>query len=138
MAETVSSVVLAQPRDSKGKGPAHRLRGQGLIPAVVYGRGHAPTSIAVDPGAIEKAIATPHKFNTLITLKMQGGEKRVLFKEYQVDPVSRRLLHADFLEVDLDKPVKVEVPVVTAGKAEGVTQGGILSVSAHEILLEAL
>jgi large subunit ribosomal protein L25 len=62
----------------------------------------------------------------------------VLFKDYQVDPVSRRLLHADFLEVALDKPVLVKVPVVTTGTAEGVTAGGILSVSTHEVTVEAL
>ena len=85
-----------------------------------------------------KAIATPHKRNTLITLQLESGEKQVLFKDYQVDPVSRRLLHADFLEVALDKPVLVKVPVVTTGKAEGVAAGGILSVSTHEVTVEAL
>jgi large subunit ribosomal protein L25 len=138
MAEIVGSVVVAQPREGKGKGPARRLRLKGLIPAVVYGRQSAAASIAVDPAAIEKAIASPLKFNTLITLKMDSGEKQVLFKDYQVDPVTRQLLHADFLEVALDKPVKVEVPVVTTGKAEGVTAGGILSIAAHEVSLEAL
>jgi large subunit ribosomal protein L25 len=138
MSETVDSVVVAQPREGKGKGPARRLRTKGLIPAVVYGKQGQPASIAVDPVAIEKAIASPLRFNTLITLRMEQGEKRVLFKDYQVDPVTRRLLHADFLEVALDKPVKVEVPVVTTGKAEGVTAGGILSIAAHEVLLEAL
>ena len=97
-----------------------------------------PLEQSVDPGQIEKAIATPHKFNTLLTLQLDGVEKRVLFREYEVDPVSRRLLHADFLEVDLSKPVKVEVPLVTTGKAEGVTAGGILTVSAHHIVVEAL
>jgi large subunit ribosomal protein L25 len=99
MAETVgsSSVIVTQSREGKGKGPARRLRAQGLIPAVVYGRHSAPASVAVDPAAIEEAIAGPLKFNTLITLKMDAGEKRVLFKDYQVDPVTRRLLHADFL-----------------------------------------
>ncbi len=139
MAESVqSSVVVAQPRTGKGKGPARRLRAQGLIPAVVYGRQGQSAPIAVDPVAIEKALANPLKFNTLITLKMDGSDKNVLFKDYQVDPVSRRLLHADFLEVALDRPVSVEVPVVTTGKSEGVTAGGILSISAHEVVLEAL
>jgi len=138
MAESVSSnVVAAEKREGKGKGPARRLRAKGLIPAVVYGKGES-APIAVDPAAIEKALATPLKFNTVITLALEGGQKSVLFKDYQVDPVSRRLLHADFLEVALDKPVKVEVPVVTVGKAEGVTAGGILSIATHEVVLEAL
>src|SRR5690242_11735086 len=119
-----TNVLTAQARNEKGKGPARRLRAKGLIPAVVYGQKREPTHVAVDPAAIQKAIATPHKFNTLLTLQLDGTEKRVLFREYEVDPVSRRLLHADFLEVDMAKPVKVAVPMVATGKAEGVIAGG--------------
>src|SRR3990172_3407935 len=115
-----TNVLNARARSDKGKGPARRLRAAGLIPAVVYGQKREPTHIAVDPAAIQKAIATAHKLNTLLTLQLDGAEKRVLFREYEVDPVSRRLLHADFLEVDMSKAVKVEVPIVTTGKAEGV------------------
>ena len=132
------NVLIAQARSDKGKGPARRLRQAGFIPAVVYGQKREPTHISVDPSALQKAIATPHKFNTLLTLQLDGTEKRVLFREYEVDPVTRRLLHADFLEVDMAKPVKVEVPLVTTGKAEGVIAGGILAVSAHDITVEAL
>jgi large subunit ribosomal protein L25 len=133
-----TNVLNARARSDKGKGPARRLRAAGLIPAVVYGQKREPTHIAVDPAAIQKAIATAHKLNTLLTLQLDGAEKRVLFREYEVDPVSRRLLHADFLEVDMSKAVKVEVPIVTTGKAEGVVAGGILNVSAHQIVVEAL
>jgi large subunit ribosomal protein L25 len=133
-----TNVLIAKPRTEKGKGPARRLRSAGLIPAIVYGQKREPTPIAVDPSAIQKAIATPHKFNTLLTLQLDGAEKRVLFKEYEVDPVTRRLLHADFLEVDMTKPVSVDVPIVTTGKAQGVVDGGILTVSAHDILVEAM
>ena len=69
---------------------------------------------------------------------MDGGENFVLFKDYQVDPVTRRLLHADFLEVKLDEPVKVEVPVSIVGKAVGTAEGGILSVATHDIAVKAL
>ena len=133
-----TNVLSVKSRSEKGKGPARRLRAAGLIPAVVYGQKREPTHIAVDPAAIEKALATPHKFNTLITLQLDGVEKQVLFREYEADPVTRKLLHADFLEVEPGKPVRVEVPIVTTGKAEGVTVGGILTVSAHDIVVEAL
>jgi large subunit ribosomal protein L25 len=138
MADTARSVLDVQPRSEKGKGPARRLRAKGLIPAVVYGQKREATHVAVDPAALEKAIATPHRFNTLLTLRADGTEKQVLFKEYEVDPVTRQLLHADFLEVDLSKPVRVDVPIVTTGKAEGVVEGGILVVSAHDVSVEAL
>src|SRR5512142_3054798 len=133
-----TNVLTAKPRSEKGKGPARRLRASGLIPAVVYGLKREPTHIAVDPAALQKAIATPHRFNTLLTLQVDGADKRVLFREYEVDPVSRKLVHADFLEVELGKAVKVDVPIVTTGKAEGVVAGGILNVSAHSIEVEAL
>jgi large subunit ribosomal protein L25 len=137
MAQTVSQ-LKAERREGHGKGPARRLRARGLIPAVVYSKSTEPVHLAVDPSAIQKAIATPHRFNTLLTLQVDGSDKQVLFRDYQVDPVSRRLVHADFLEVKLDQPVKVEVPVVTTGRAEGVAAGGILSIATHEIVLEAL
>ena len=105
MAQSTNQLA-AKPRQDRGKGPARRLRAAGLIPAVVYGQKREPTHVSVDPAAITKAIATPHKLNTLITLKVGGADKRVLLREYEVDPVSRELLHADFLEVALDKAVK--------------------------------
>ena len=131
-------IVNAQRREGKGKGPARRLRQQGLIPAVVYGRKQEPTHLSVDPAGLLKAIETPHKFNTLLTLKLDGAEKHVLFKDWAVDPVSRKLEHADFLEVSLEEPVKVDVPVVTTGRSPGQAEGGILSLATHEIVLEAL
>ncbi len=132
------SILTAEKRDEKGKGPARRLRQKGLIPAVVYGRKGEPTHLAVDPASLLKAIDNPQRFNTLLKLQAGGSERYVLFKDYQVDPVTRKLLHADFLEVTLDRPVKVEVPVVTIGRAQGVADGGILSIAAHEIVVEAL
>jgi len=131
-------VLAAEQREGKGKGPARRLRQKGLVPAVVYGRKGAPKHLALDPTLLLKAIETPHKFNTLLTLQVAGGESFVLFKDYQVDPVTRQLLHADFLEVSLDEPVKVEVPVAIVGKAVGAAEGGILSVATHDILVKAL
>src|SRR6266545_1506637 len=136
--DEMASTVTAERREEKGKGPARRLRQKGLIPAVVYGRKSEPTHLSVDPAALMKAIETPHRFNTVLTLQMDGAEKHVLFKDYTVDPVSRKLLHADFLEVKLDEAVRVEVPVVTVGRAVGQTEGGILSIATHEIVLEAL
>jgi large subunit ribosomal protein L25 len=121
------STLSAQKRDQAGKGPSHRLRAKGLIPAVCYGPYDKPLHVSVDPEAIKKAIATPHKYNTVIKLEIEGGETRtVLFKDFEKDPVEGQMLHADFLEVRLDKEVVVNVPVVLVGKPEGVTSGGIL------------
>src|SRR5438105_10878332 len=126
MAHDVSTLA-AQPREKSGKGPARQLRMKGLIPAVCYGPFDKPLHVAIDPEAIKTAIATPHKFNTVIKLQIAGApEKVVLFKRHEVDPVGGQILHADFLEVRMDQEVLVQVPVVLTGKPEGVTAGGIL------------
>ena len=126
MAHDVSTLA-AQKRDKSGKGPARQLRMKGLIPAVCYGPYDKPLHVAIDPEAIKKAIATPHKFNTVIKLQVDGGDtKIVLFKDFEKDPVGGEILHADFLEVRMDKDVVVNVPVILIGKPVGVTEGGIL------------
>jgi large subunit ribosomal protein L25 len=125
MANDVSTLT-AQKRDQAGKGPSHRLRAKGMIPAVCYGPYDKPLHVSVDPEALKKAIATPHKFNTVIQLQIDGQTRTVLFKSFEKDPVEGQMLHADFLEVRMDKDVVVNVPVVLIGKPEGVTAGGIL------------
>ncbi len=134
------STLEAKPREAAGKGSARRLRTQGLIPAIIYGRHlEKPTHISVDPSHIKKSIATSHKLNTLITIKVDGqGERMVLLKDYQQDPVSRELLHADFLDVRESEQVKVKVPLVLVGKAVGVAEGGILSQTRRDLEVYAL
>ena len=122
-----TSTLKAQMRDKSGKGPARRLRAQGLVPAVCYGPyDKQPLMVAVDPEALAKAIATPHKFNTVIKLEVDGQTRTVLFKDYEKDPVDGHVLHVDFLDVRMDQEVVVNVPVVLVGKPVGVTEGGIL------------
>jgi large subunit ribosomal protein L25 len=112
------STLEVKAREGSGKGSARRLRGQGLVPAVVYGKHlEKPVHIAVDPKAIRTAINTPHKFNTLIQLAVGGTTHQVLLKDYQMDPVTREILHADFVGVRENEPVKVNVPLVLTGKA---------------------
>lgn len=133
------TVLTAKTRTENGKGFARRLRVAGLIPAVIYGKGAQPLAFSVDPLALKKAIATPHKFNTVITVKVEGQPDRLaLLKDYQQHPVTRQLLHADFHEVRLDQEVAVQVPVVLVGKAIGVTDGGILSQITRLIDVKAL
>ena len=129
------NVLMGKAREGAGKGPARRLRKEGLVPAIVYGaRTKTPAHIAVDPIHVKRAIATPLKFNTLLTLRVEGQEdRRVLLKDYQQDPVTRELLHADFLDVQENEEVKVNVPLVLVGKPEGVTSGGILSQNRRDI-----
>jgi large subunit ribosomal protein L25 len=133
------STLEVQAREGAGKGSARRLRGQGLVPAVVYGKHlEKPVHIAVDPKAVRTAINTPHKFNTLIQLTVAGTTHQVLLKDYQMDPVTREILHADFVGVRENEPVKVNVPLVLTGKAVGVADGGLLTQARRELEVWAL
>ena len=122
-----------------GKGPARQLRFKGLIPAVCYSKHDKPVHVAIDPLLLKKAIATPRKFNTVITLVIEGGQNRtVLFKDYEKDPLNGAVLHADFLDVRMDVAVIVPVPVVLTGKPAGAADGCILQQVARTILFETL
>jgi len=127
MATTETSTLSATLRNQSGKGFARRLRMKGLIPAVCYGPFDKPVHVAVDPEGLKKAIATPRKLNTVIELSIEGGAKKtVLFKAFEKDPLNGHILHADFLEVRMDKDVIVPVPVVLTGRPAGAAEGGIL------------
>ncbi|RKG99628.1 50S ribosomal protein L25/general stress protein Ctc [Corallococcus praedator] len=125
---TDKSTLEASTREGSGKGAARRLRAKGQIPAVVYGKHlKTPLHISVDPKGIRTAINTPHKLNTLIQLKLGSGGEQVLLKDYQMDPLTRDILHADFIAVRDTDQVKVNLPVVLTGKAAGVLDGGLLT-----------
>ncbi len=140
MEATLEAVV----REGRGKNEANRLRAAGKIPAVVYGgqaAGLAPTgtSVAVDPKVLSKILHSDSGANTLISLKMAGGEKRVMVREYQLDPVTHSLLHADFYALAMDRAITVTVPVQLVGEAPGVKiQGGIVDFVTRQISVECL
>lgn len=138
MSLTVSKLE-AKSRTGSGKGPARRTRMAGLVPGVVYGRHlEKPLSVAVDGKALRAAINTPRKLNTVLGLSIEGQEHTVLLKDYQMEPVSKELLHADFIAVKENEQVKVKIPVVLTGKAVGVSEGGILSQMRRELEVWAL
>lgn len=127
--------LMVNSREALGKGSARSLRRQGLVPAVVYGKGIEPCALSVDPKALKKSIATEAGLNTLITLKGDGpfDGKVVIVKDMQVDPVVDTMMHADFQVIDMAAKVTVMVPVHPVGKSAGEKEGGNLSVIRHEI-----
>lgn len=117
----------ATPRPESGKGPAKRLRREGKIPAVAYGNGLPATPIAVSPKLLLKTLEGEHGLNSVMQLDFDGGEQiTVMLQDYSYHPVSRALLHADFIQIKLNEPVEVEVPFECIGKSAGVVLGGIL------------
>jgi large subunit ribosomal protein L25 len=141
----MEAVLEATSRDSFGKNEARRTRRDGRVPAVIYGAAgeggsREATAIAVDPRALLKILHSESGANTLISLKLAGaGDARVLIKEYQLDPVTHAVLHADFYRVRMDRTIHVTIPVTVIGEPKGVKQqGGILEFIRREIEVECL
>lgn len=140
----MEAVLEAIARDTFGKNEARRTRRQGRVPAVVYGAvGKAQAEalpVAVDPKALLRILHSESGANTLISLKLPGaGDAKVLVKEYQLDPVTHEVLHADFYRVAMDRAITVTIPIVVRGEAKGVKQqGGILEFVRREIEIECL
>ncbi len=137
----MESTLQAVKRDGRGKNEARRLRASGRIPAVVYGaEKDKAVEISVDPKMLLRILHSESGVNSLIGLQLDGAaDTRVLVKEYQVDPVDHRLLHADFYQLAMDKLLTVTVPIVMKGEARGVKQqGGIVDFVNREIEIECL
>jgi large subunit ribosomal protein L25 len=140
----MDATLEAVKREGRGKNEANRLRAGGKIPAVFYGPGKggkAPegVAVAVDPKAVLRILHSDSGANTLINLKLDGLEARVMVREYQLDPVTHHLLHADFYQLAMDKAIVVTVPIVVKGESKGVKQqSGMLDFVTREIDVECL
>jgi large subunit ribosomal protein L25 len=133
-------ILQATARDTFGKNEARRTRRGGHVPAVLYGEGRPATPIAVEPKALLKILHSEAGANTLISLKLDGsGDTRVLVKQYQLDPITHHVLHADFYKIAMDKMLRLTIPVIVKGEPKGVKQqGGILEFIRREIEIECL
>jgi len=141
----MDATLEAVKREGRGKNEANRLRASGQIPAVVYGSrtdGNAPVGVpvSVDPKQVLRILHSESGANTLITLKVgDTASARVMVKEYQLDPITHQLLHADFYQLALDKAITVTVPVTIKGEPRGVKlQGGLLDFVTRDIQVLAL
>ncbi len=138
----MEATLTVEKRETRGKNEARRLRAAGKIPAVVYGtEKNKATEIAVDPKVLLRILHSESGVNTLIGLEgadLKAGGK-VLVKEYQLDPIDHKLLHADFYAIAMDKLLTVTVPVVIKGEPKGVKQqGGIVDFVNREVEVECL
>ena len=133
-------IIAAEPRSSRGKNEARRLRVRQLIPAVVYGPGKEPVAVSVSPKEINKILSTGAGANTIFNLDITGQEKTpVMLKDWQQDPLKENLLHVDFKRIDLTERLTLKVRVVTTGDPRGVKeQGGVYQVVTREIEIECL
>src|SRR6266446_7424765 len=134
-------VVDVKSRETLGKNPSRRLRHEGLIPAIVYGAKKDAVPVVVDPKKILEIIHSESGVNTIFQLGLADTEARrhVMIKEYQVDPVRGNLIHADFVRIQMDEVIEVEVPVQVTGEAAGVKlDGGILEHVTRDVRVSCL
>ncbi len=122
MTKTVT--LAAKRRETKGKGPARQMRLQGEVPAVVYGRGRDPQSLAVVRSDLEKLFAVHATGSTLIDLTIDDKPLKVLVRDLQRHPVQRVITHVDFYEIHYGVTITVDVPIHLDGVPEGVRNGG--------------
>ncbi|MET0514388.1 MAG: 50S ribosomal protein L25 [Nitrospiraceae bacterium] len=134
--------LAVELRQGVGKGSARQLRRAGKIPAVLYGQGECLLLVA-NPDDLVKILRSHAASTSLISLSVNGASakaKRIaLLRDYQVDPVTGQVLHADLFEVLMDKPIRVKVPIhLTGGQPAGVKDGGIIHHNTREIHIECL
>jgi len=129
--------LTAQTRKTAGKGNARSLRRQGLIPAVLYGRGADVVSLTLSENEVSDLLATGQATTGVLNLEVVEGkkstEKNVLIKEIQRHPYRDSIYHLDLLEVAMDQDISVMVPIETVGESIGITMGGILEYKRREL-----
>jgi large subunit ribosomal protein L25 len=135
--------MKVERRTAVGKGVARTLRREGKIPGVLYGQGEC-LALTMEPGEIRKVLHSEGGSNTLLNLNIAGAgtttmKRTAMLRDYQVDPITGTILHADLFEVAMDRPVRVRVPVAaTEGIPVGVAEGGILQHNVRDLHIECL
>jgi large subunit ribosomal protein L25 len=132
-------VIQTESRQPGGKNVNRRLRVAGRIPAVLYGQGTAPLPLTVDPEVVREVLYSDSGRNTIFAVSVDGGSQtNAMVKDYQLDPVRGNLIHADFLQIAMDKTLELTVPVEITGESEGVKLGGLMDIVTREIEIECL
>lgn len=122
-------------REGRGKGPSYQARQKGLIPGVIYGGNDEPQTINVDARTLERHVEAGHFLTTLFNLDIGGKKTRAIPRQVQLDPVSDRPVHVDFLRLAEGSTVRLEIPVVFRGQevSPGLKKGGVLNIVRHSM-----
>jgi large subunit ribosomal protein L25 len=133
-------VVEGAARETRGKGPARRVRLTGMIPAVLYGGEGDSVSLSVNTKQLTRILRSETGHNSIFTVNLAGGAgEQAIVKDWQVDPVTGSLIHVDLLRVAMDVRMRVKVPVHPFGEPQGVkVQGGIFETVTREVEVECL
>ena len=129
--------LKAEAREGRGKGPSYQARIKGLIPGIVYGGKGEPETVNVDARTLERHIEKGGFLTTLLMLDVAGKKTRVIPRQLQLDPVSDRPVHVDFMRLAEGATVRLEVPVQFKGQGEspGLKKGGVLNIVRHKMEL---
>ena len=134
--------MTAATRQDFGKGATHRLRRSGYAPAILYGQKSEPIALAMEAKTLTRDLLRLHGHNVVVSLDIEGekGKKKhhVLIKDVQTDPITDSVLHVDFLEIDMNNEIVLDVPVVYTGTAKGVDMGGILNIMAQTVKIKGM
>jgi large subunit ribosomal protein L25 len=127
--------LAAEPRSKMGKGAAHQTRKSGRIPAIVYGGQTGPQTIQVDERTFGRLYGTGVLLQTLVMLEVEGKKTRVLPRAVQLDPVTDRPIHIDFMRLVPGARIRLGIPVRFRGQenSPGLKLGGVLNIVRHEI-----
>jgi large subunit ribosomal protein L25 len=127
--------LKVESRAGRGKGPAFQARQKGLIPAVIYGGQDEPQNVAVDGRTLERHVDAGHFLTTLFMLDLAGKKTRVIPRDVQLDPVSDRPVHVDFMRLAEGATVRLDIPVHFFGQefSPGLKKGGVLNIVRHSI-----
>ncbi len=131
--------VAAEPRSSRGKNEARRLRAAGRIPAIVYGGRQDAVAVTVSPKEMIRILHGKTGHNTIFDVTVDGAATPAMIVDWQFDPIKDTLLHVDLKRIDLTQRLQVHVPILTEGEPKGVKQeGGLLEVVTRELFVECL
>lgn len=133
---------VAEIREGTGKKITRKLRSSNYIPGILYGYNISPVLLKLERKHVERIIRHLESHNVMgdLLIESEGKKKKskVVLKEVQVDPIKERILHVDFYQVRMDKPITITAPLHFTGEAPGIEKGGILDEEMREISIECL
>ena len=138
--QTADITLIVEKREDKGTGPSGRLRAEGRVPAVLYGGDLPPVPISVDDLAVREILKQEAGENTIFLLKLKGStdERQAMIKELQVDPISGKFVHIDFIRVTAGHKLNVTIRIDLIGDSVGVRAGGRIDFVSRELAVEVL
>lgn len=127
--------IKGQERESVGKVSTKAARNAGLVPCVIYGGGQ-PVHFTAEEKAFKNLVYTPNVHT--VAVELNGKTVEVILQDIQFDPVSDKILHIDFFQLQADKEITMEVPVKVVGNSKGVMAGGVLRLNQRKLKVRAL